>query len=341
MTRLTKSSSLGGATPTVRPSHSIAPENQLVGSATDTSGVQVSGPLKTTISPGSGSPNQYGTLLTSTRSPVQPVQPCSVCSIEPDGMKNAWTKNVLTTRARTKAISRSTGSSRSREPFFASPRLRERREDAPSAACSRFSGSSPGTTSAGPPGRSLLIASSVRRGRPAAATAGRDRLSGVSARDDVALLLDLGGLAAEVTEVVQLRPADVAAGEDLDLLDDRGVHREGALDTDAEAHLADGEGLADAAALTADDDALEDLDARAVALDHAHVHLHGVPGAEVGDVAAQRVGVECVQGVHVGSPRVLAQVLGGSFVQCRQRECPAVRIGGCDPMAEPPSSEAD
>ena len=45
------------------------------GSATETSGLQVSGPLKTTISPGSGSPNQYGTLFTRTRSPVHPVHP--------------------------------------------------------------------------------------------------------------------------------------------------------------------------------------------------------------------------------------------------------------------------
>src|SRR3954454_6171287 len=180
MTRLTKSSSLGGATPTARPSHSRAPLNQLAGAATLTSGLQVSGPLKTTISPGLGSPNQYGTLLTSTRSPVHPVQPCSVCSIDPDGMKNAWTKKVLTTSARTNAIRRSTGSSRSSEPFFASRRLRERPE-----------GSSPGTTSAGPPGRSLLITSNVRRGTPAATTAGPDRPVSVSTRDDVALLLDL------------------------------------------------------------------------------------------------------------------------------------------------------
>src|SRR4051794_36467000 len=119
MTRLTKSSSLGGATPTVRPSQSRAADSQLLGSATDTSGVQVSGPLKTTISPGSGAPNQYGTLLTSTRSPVQPVQPCRVCSIDPDGMKNACTRNVFTSSARTKAMTSRTGSSLSSDPFCA------------------------------------------------------------------------------------------------------------------------------------------------------------------------------------------------------------------------------
>jgi hypothetical protein len=125
----------------------------------------------------------------------------------------------------------------------------------------------------------------------------------VSARGDLALLLDLGGLAAQLAEVVQLGPADVTAGQHLDLLDDGGVHREGALDADAEADLADGEGLADAATLAPDDDTLEDLHTRAAALDDPHVHLHGVAGAEVGDVVAQRRSVEGVQGVHRSSPQ--------------------------------------
>ena len=60
----------------------------------------------------------------------------------------------------------------------------------------------------------------------------------------VALLLDLRGLPDPVAQVVELGPAHVAAGDDLDLGQDRRVHREGALDADAEAHLADGEGLA-------------------------------------------------------------------------------------------------
>src|SRR5206468_9204982 len=94
-----------------------------------------------------------------------------------------------------------------------------------------------------------------------------------------------------------------------DLLDDRGVHREGPLDTHAEADLAHGEGLPGSAALAADHDALEDLDAGAVALDDADVHLDGVAGTELGDVVAQRVGVECVQGVHRGNPRPS----GGSY----------------------------
>src|SRR4051794_1286781 len=294
-----------------RPSHSSAPENQLLGSATWTSGVQVEGPLKTTMSPGSGSPNQYGTLLTRTRSPVQPVQPCRVCSIDPEGMKKACTRKVLTSRASTKAINSRTGSSRSSEPFFLGGADRCRDARVPGAGCAPSArepcgSSGSGTTSAGPTGRALLTGPGAgpcgpRRGEAGATGPGCPRTG--SADDRLALLLDLGGLAAELAQVVQLGPADVAAGDDLDPLDDRGVHREGALHSDAEADLADGEGLADPTALAPDHDALEDLDAGAVALDHADVHLHGVAGTELGDVGAQRVGVECVQGVHRGSPQ--------------------------------------
>ena len=72
------------------------------------------------------------------------------------------------------------------------------------------------------------------------------------------------------------------------------VQRERALDADAEADLADGEGFAHAIALAADDDTLEDLDARAGALDDLDVDLDGVAGTEGGDIAAHRRLVELV-----------------------------------------------
>src|SRR4051794_22272183 len=383
-----------------RPSHSSAPENQLLGSSTRTSGVQVEGPLKTTMSPGSGSPNQYGTLLTSTRSPVHPGHPCSVCSIDPEGMKKACTRKVFTSSANTNAISSRTGSSRSSEPFFFGCSRRWRRLRRAGRSSEEFSACSPvsisgvpsspsGTTSAGPAGRSLLIAGQrtagggppessrgwPRRGGWGDGAAARDPPppllvlcglapplagdqrggggdppesgrgwpgrgcwgNGASARDRLPLLLDLGGLAAQLAEVVQLRPADVTAGDDLDLLDDRGVHREGPLDADAEAHLAHGEGLPGATALPADHDALEDLDAGAVALDHADVHLDGVAGTERGDVVAQRIGVECVQGVHLSRPVVLAV----ARTRCGQWSSPAVRSGGLRLSSERASAGAD
>ena len=60
------------------------------------------------------------------------------------------------------------------------------------------------------------------------------------------------------------------------------MQREGPLHADAEADLADGEGLANAVARTGDDHAGEDLDPGTVALDDLHVHLDGVAGSEGG-----------------------------------------------------------
>ena len=74
------------------------------------------------------------------------------------------------------------------------------------------------------------------------------------------LLLDLGGLAHLVTEVVQLGATDIALTGDLDLVDLRGVHREGTLNADREANLTDGERLANAMTVTTDHVALEHLD---------------------------------------------------------------------------------
>src|SRR5690606_12731846 len=114
----------------------------------------------------------------------------------------------------------------------------------------------------------------------------------------LALLADLRGLPDAVAQVVQLRPAHLAPADPLDLGDRGGVQREGALDAHAVADLADLEGLADARAGAADHHALEDLDALLLALDHPHVDLDGVPGAEVGDVGAEVRLIDQGGGVH-------------------------------------------
>lgn len=60
---------------------------------------QPPGSLNTTTSPRDGfEPNHGVSLSTSTRSPI-----LIVCSIEPDGITNAWTRKVLSTRAITSA----------------------------------------------------------------------------------------------------------------------------------------------------------------------------------------------------------------------------------------------
>jgi hypothetical protein len=88
-------------------------------------------------------------------------------------------------------------------------------------------------------------------------------------------------------QVVELRAVDVADRLNLDLLDLRRVERKRTLDSDAERLLADGERLPHACALPLDDDALEDLDAAALALDHLEVHAHGVAGLEDRQVGSQ------------------------------------------------------
>src|SRR3954447_17744611 len=117
-------------------------------------------------------------------------------------------------------------------------------------------------------------------------------------RDSDPLFLDLRRFPDPVAQVVELRPADVAARDDLDLGEDRRVHREGPLDADSEADLAHGEGLPGTAALAADDRALEDLDPLARALDHTDVDLQAVAGSELGFVVAQLGAVDEVGFVH-------------------------------------------
>src|SRR5437870_3301521 len=68
----------------------------------------------------------------------------------------------------------------------------------------------------------------------------RERLAGV------ALFLDLGRLATQSAQVVQLGPPDVAAAVDLDVVDDRTVQGECTFHPHPEAHLPHGEGLSDA-----------------------------------------------------------------------------------------------
>src|SRR5260370_29806058 len=116
------------------------------------------------------------------------------------------------------------------------------------------------------------------------------------------LLLDFRRLSDPVPQVVELGAADVAAGGDLDLGDDGRVQRESALNAHAEADLADGEGLADTAALAADHDALEELDPLPVAFHDPDVDLHRVAGREVGPVVAEVRAVDEIGGVHGVAP---------------------------------------
>src|SRR5215510_558459 len=98
---------------------------------------------------------------------------------------------------------------------------------------------------------------------------------------------DARGLAAASAQVIELRPAHVAAADELDRDQARRMQREHALHAFAVADLAHGEGGVDAGVLARDDDAFEGLHALAVAFDHLHVDLHGVARREVEGLAAR------------------------------------------------------
>src|SRR5688500_10116844 len=104
----------------------------------------------------------------------------------------------------------------------------------------------------------------------------------------VPALGDARGLAAAVAQVIQLGAADGTAADDLDRVDARAIQREDALDALAIADLADGEVAVQAGILAADADALISLHALARAFDDLDVHLDGVAGLEVRDLAVGR-----------------------------------------------------
>src|SRR3954453_2092812 len=115
-------------------------------------------------------------------------------------------------------------------------------------------------------------------------------------------LTDLRLLTAQPAEVVELGPSYVAAGHDLDAVDDRSVHGERPLHTDAKADLANGERLAHTAILAADDHTLEVLHAGPVALHHSYADVERVARSEGRDVVAQGGSVDAVERVHGEAP---------------------------------------
>ena len=100
-------------------------------------------------------------------------------------------------------------------------------------------------------------------------------------------LADLGSLAGTLPEVVELRPADDAVTDHLDAADAGAVIGEGTLHAHAVGDTADGEGLADAAALHLDDDAFEVLQTLVGAFHDLHVHPDLIADLQLRQVGTQ------------------------------------------------------
>src|SRR5215211_7856411 len=250
------------------------------------------GGWKTTTSPTSGSEKRAPMRLTSTRWPT-----CSVGTMDSLGILYGLIRNAWMPSARPSATATMRTSSRS-EPEAEEP-LANSGGGVVGATGGRLGG--------------VRLGSLVERLRVDGLTrhlgvrGGRDLGRGIvqqTGLDDllrlarVAALADAGALADTAAQVVELGPAHVAAGGDLDALDLRRVQRERALHADAEGLLADREGLAHALALALDDHALEDLGAAAGALDDLEVDTDAIAGLEGGDASELRALEAVDDGAH-------------------------------------------
>src|SRR5580658_404463 len=197
-------------------------------------------------------------LFTRIRSPTS-----SVFSIDADGILYTWTTYAFTTKVRTAAATMMV--STSRQKCFSLGRLTAVSASSKSPASWPESSTAGSGSGAAGPGTWLRgrgpAACRPRPARDCGAGAWRgggadDEASlpgsngspvacppGTSAAGLVATLLDARRLPAQVPEVVQLGPAHLAAGDRLDLVNGRAVHREGPLDAHAVADLAYGERL--------------------------------------------------------------------------------------------------
>src|SRR4051794_33119912 len=273
------------------------------------------GGWKTTMSPTSGVVKRSPIRLTSTRWPTW-----SVWTIDSLGIRYGLTRNAWMPKARPRATATiMISSSRERDaeddPFLVATPLC-------SLACLLVTGGRclgvrgrRGVSDLGLGERLLVdgltghfgIGSSRGLGRRVVQQAALDDLL----RTRVAALANAGALADAAAQVVQLRPPDVTASGDLDLLDLGRMQGERALDTDAEGLLAHRESLTDAFALTLDDDAFEDLRAAPRALDDLEVDLDAVSGLKARD-AAQLCALEGVDyGAHKLKGRRAGRGLAG------------------------------
>ena len=143
----------------------------------------------------------------------------------------------------------------------------------------------------------------------------------------VAALAHASSLADALAQVVELRAPHVAAGRDVDLLDLRRVHRERALDADAEGLLADREGLARSVALALDDHALEDLRTTTRPFDDLEVDADAVAGPELGHAAQLRALEAVDDGAHG------EKTARGRFVHCSRGRLMVANRPGPTPHA--------
>src|ERR1035437_9527000 len=101
--------------------------------------------------------------------------------------------------------------------------------------------------------------------------------------------VETGSLATQTTQVEQLGAPNLVGAELLNLVDDLGVVGEDALDTLAEAHLADGEGALRSLA-GCNDHSFKSLEAFFLAFANLDLYADGVAGSKCGVVGPLKFG---------------------------------------------------
>src|SRR5262245_33095941 len=128
-------------------------------------------------------------------------------------------------------------------------------------------------------------------------------------------LADAGGLASQGGQEIKFGAADAPVFDDVDVINDRRVEREDALDAYAERGLAHGDRLADAFASTRDYNPLERLQPLlGLALLDPDVNADGVAGNEIRDVAFQLRFFNVIKFVHCSFTSIIeySQISSGS-----------------------------
>src|SRR5690606_12125890 len=156
-----------------------------------------------------------------------------------------------------------------------------------------------------------------------------------------AAFFNAGCPAATTAQVIQLGPADLAAGDHFQLVDYGRMDGESTLHPYAGSDAAHGEGLRQAAALPGDDRTLEHLDPLPVAFPYLDVDPDGVAGLEVGDVISQLFLFKAAQPRHHGS--LLSACMGETHRQLyhtRRRASTFYRVFSSFSPAPAPSAPA-
>src|SRR5688572_18286673 len=107
------------------------------------------------------------------------------------------------------------------------------------------------------------------------------------ARSASDLLFDTSGLAAEVAQIIELGPADIATSFHLDFSDGGAVRLKHALYALAVRNLSDRKRRVEPPVPLCDHDAFVGLQPLAIAFRHPHLHHHGVARRKVGNVLLQ------------------------------------------------------